>query len=121
MFSDVRIGFRIPKIVIDPVGDSGQAITAGAQKPIKTVAPFGRLNLARVTGTDGRKRIGRDDAGLQRRRRVRQHKVATGFSEPQPPEILRIEGPLISEVVDRKQRARPFEKFIATPSGAQLD
>ena len=50
---DVRIDFRIPEIVIDAIGDSHQTAAAGLQKPIKTVALFGCLNLARITGADG--------------------------------------------------------------------
>src|SRR5262245_43637464 len=45
---NMRIGLRVPDLVIDAVRNSGEPITAPSRQPIQPVALFRSLNLMRV-------------------------------------------------------------------------
>src|SRR5712691_9052634 len=120
MFDDVRVGFRVPHFVIHAVGDSRQPVAPRSHQPVETGALFSGLNFTRIARADGGQRVRRDDAGLQRRSRATQHKVAGGIRETQPPEILWVEGSLISQVMNGKNAASLSKKWIMAPAGAQL-
>ena len=99
--SDVRIGFRIPDVVIDTIRDSRETIATRAQQPVESVTLFWRLNLMCVTRAHGRECVSSDDSGFQRRGvTVQAEVVAFGWiAKAEPPEIAGIEETLIADVV----------------------
>ncbi len=118
----MRIGFRIPEVVIDAVCDSHQTIATRAQQPVESVTLFGRLNLARITRADSRERVGGDDAGFQRGCVTVQSEVVTvrRITKAKPPEITGVKQALITDIVQRQQRFRVLKKFVVTTTRAQL-
>src|SRR5436190_9357422 len=99
---NVRIGFRVPNLIINAIGNPRQPITAGAHQPIKAVTLLRRLNLSSVTWADSGKSIGRQRAGSQSGRRSVRNKLIPFVAESQPPKVLRVEQALIGEIMNGK-------------------
>src|SRR5688572_7572193 len=118
----MRIRFGIPNLVIDAVGNSGEAIRPRSQQPIEPMTLIARLNLAGIAWADGGKRIGGDDSRLQSRRVSFEHKVidVRTVAKTKPPQIACIEQPLIADVVKRKQAARSLKERIVTAARAKF-
>src|SRR5204862_7956780 len=98
---DVWISFRIPNVVVDSVCDTRKAILACAQQPVEAMTLIRHLNLARITRTNRRQSIGRDDSRFQRRRCCAQYEVVTVWriAKTQPPKVFWIEESLVSNIV----------------------
>ena len=62
---DVRVGGRVPLVVVAPVDDARRACRARPPGALQPAAELGRLDLAGVGRADGVDRVGEDDAGLQ--------------------------------------------------------
>ncbi|MEJ7709837.1 MAG: hypothetical protein WKF84_08245 [Pyrinomonadaceae bacterium] len=98
----MRVGGRIPGIVVNAVGDPDEAISACSEQPVESVALLWRLYFLGVAAADGGKHIACHQTGLHRRRRPVKCKQVLRLEavEAKPRQIRRIESALVSEVVD---------------------
>src|SRR5436189_5073959 len=66
MARNVRIGRRIPILIVDAVDDAGELARATEQHALQPAAVIERLNLAGIGRAHGRQSIGMYDAGLHK-------------------------------------------------------
>src|SRR2546423_14513642 len=97
----MRVGLRVPDVVVNAVRDASQAVAPLAREPVESVPLLRPLNLVGVAAADGRDGVRGHQARLERRgRAVRQKDVrllAPAVAEP--PEVAGVERPLVGEVV----------------------
>src|SRR5260370_698558 len=118
---DIRVGFRIPNVIVDAMGDPYQAVPVRPHQPIESITLLRRLNLAGISRAHRRQNICGNQAGLQSRSRTLQHEIARVVVEPQPPQIRGPERALIGQVMNRKDNPGFGEELFVAPPGAHLD
>src|SRR5882724_1291806 len=116
MGRNVRIGGRIPLVVIDAVENAPQLVGAGSQQCVHGESELGGLNLARVRGADGGHYVGVDDAGLEETHLVPELDAFGVIRRPVEPEIAKqtpVEIALIAEIVNRENGLGAEEGGVA--------
>src|SRR5262245_24327466 len=119
---EIPVGLRVPYVVIDSVQNADQAAAALAQQPVEVGAELRSLNLPRVFRADGRDGGRKIDARFHRVRRIVElHPVLINIpAESEFEHKIRVEGSLISQVVDREQRGRTREERVVGVNRRQI-
>src|SRR4030095_6126534 len=116
------ICFRVPKIVVNAIGDTGQPIAASSQKPVKAGPVFRCLDLLGITMADGGQGVGSDESRFQGGGHAFEDEIVFvgRLAKTQPPEIARIKRALIRQIVNRKERLDSAKEFVVTAARAKF-
>jgi hypothetical protein len=100
----MRIRLGVPNIIIYAISNASQSIASRPKKPIEPGTVFRRLYFLRITAAYGGKGIGGYQSGFQGGSCAFEHEVifVGRLAETQPPQVIGIKRPLVSEIVNRK-------------------